>query len=254
MCRSRVDPWRTALHGVILACACAPSSLPMPFGNRRSQTPGERAGHAAPDHRAARQAAARGGSRPQAGGAAPRPGRVAGAQAARGRAAEASSTRLHPADIAYILEALPLDQRLRVWDLVKADRDGEILLESPSRCARPSSRTWSRRSWSPPPRQLDTDEIADLAPDLPDDVMDDVFKALPVEEREQLRAAMSYREDAVGALMDFDLVTVRDDRHAGSRAALSAAPGRAARSHRPAVRGGPQRGAAWARCRSTSCW
>jgi hypothetical protein len=36
---------------------------------------------------------------------------------------------LHPADIAYILEALPLDERLFVWDLVKAERDGEILLE-----------------------------------------------------------------------------------------------------------------------------
>ncbi|HMV64902.1 MAG TPA: magnesium transporter, partial [Rhodocyclaceae bacterium] len=36
---------------------------------------------------------------------------------------------LHPADIAHILEALPLDERLFVWDLVKAERDGEILLE-----------------------------------------------------------------------------------------------------------------------------
>src|SRR5512140_2174044 len=37
--------------------------------------------------------------------------------------------QLHPADVAYILEALPLDERQMVWDLVKADRDGEILLE-----------------------------------------------------------------------------------------------------------------------------
>ena len=37
--------------------------------------------------------------------------------------------RLHPADIAYILEALPLDERLYIWDLVRASRDGEILLE-----------------------------------------------------------------------------------------------------------------------------
>ena len=36
---------------------------------------------------------------------------------------------LHPADIAYILEALPPEARLQVWDLVKADRDGEILVE-----------------------------------------------------------------------------------------------------------------------------
>ena len=38
--------------------------------------------------------------------------------------------RLHPADIAYILEALPLDERIYVWDLIKsAERDGEILVE-----------------------------------------------------------------------------------------------------------------------------
>ena len=37
--------------------------------------------------------------------------------------------RMHPADIAYILEALPREERLVVWDLVKAERDGEILLE-----------------------------------------------------------------------------------------------------------------------------
>ena len=59
--------------------------------------------------------------------------------------------------------------------------------------------------------QLDTDEIADLAPDLPREVMQDVFRSLSVEEREQLRAAMSYPEDTVGALMDFDMITVRDD-------------------------------------------
>ena len=29
--------------------------------------------------------------------------------------------RLHPADIAYILEALPLDERLYIWDLVRRD-------------------------------------------------------------------------------------------------------------------------------------
>ncbi|OHC90172.1 MAG: magnesium transporter, partial [Sideroxydans sp. RIFOXYB12_FULL_59_6] len=59
--------------------------------------------------------------------------------------------------------------------------------------------------------QLDTDEIADLAPDLPQHVIRDVFKSLPIEEREQLRAAMSYPEDSVGALMDFNMVHVRED-------------------------------------------
>ena len=58
---------------------------------------------------------------------------------------------------------------------------------------------------------LDADEIAELAPDLPQEVMDDVFSSLPVEEREQLRAAMSFEDDMVGALMDFEDVQVRPD-------------------------------------------
>ena len=36
---------------------------------------------------------------------------------------------LHPADIADILESLPIEQRLIVWDLVKAENDGDILVE-----------------------------------------------------------------------------------------------------------------------------
>jgi magnesium transporter len=59
--------------------------------------------------------------------------------------------------------------------------------------------------------RLDTDEIADLAPDLPREVIQDVFRSLSPEEREQLRAAMSYPEGTVGALMDFDMISIRDD-------------------------------------------
>jgi len=118
---------------------------------------------------------------------------------------------LHSADIAYILEALPLEQRLAVWDLVKVDREGEILLEVSEPVRETLIAYMEPAELVAAAETLDADELADLAPDLPEDVMEDVFKALPVEEREQLRAAMSYAEDSVGALMDFDLVTVRED-------------------------------------------
>jgi len=124
---------------------------------------------------------------------------------------QAKLAALHPADVAYILEALPLARRLRVWDLVQGEREGEILLELSEPVRETLIAHMEPEELVAAAEQLDTDELADLAPDLPEDVMDDVFKALPVAEREQLRAAMSYRDDAVGALMDFDLVTVRDD-------------------------------------------
>jgi magnesium transporter len=119
--------------------------------------------------------------------------------------------KLHPADVAYILEALPLEERLVVWDLVKAGRDGEILLEVSDSVRETLIENMDTRELVAAAEQLDTDEIADLVPDLPQEVVDDVLHSMSVEEREQLRAAMSYPEDSVGALMDFDMVSVRDD-------------------------------------------
>jgi len=118
---------------------------------------------------------------------------------------------MHPADIAYVLESLPREERLAVWNLVKAERNGEILLEASDAVRETLIRSMDSRELVAAAEQLEADEIADLAPDLPQEVIQDVFQALPVEEREQLRAAMSYPEDAVGALMDFDAVSVRED-------------------------------------------
>src|SRR5690606_35693563 len=58
---------------------------------------------------------------------------------------------------------------------------------------------------------LDADELADLAPDLPPDVVAQVRQGLTDTERARLTAALSYPEDTVGAIMDFDMVRVRND-------------------------------------------
>lgn len=119
--------------------------------------------------------------------------------------------RLHAADIADILEALPLDERLLIWDLVRSERDGEILLEVSDSVRESLIQVMDTAELVAAAGQLDADELADLAPDLPDEVLQDVFSTLDHAERQQLRVAMSYPEESVGALMDFDLVSVRDD-------------------------------------------
>jgi magnesium transporter len=118
---------------------------------------------------------------------------------------------MHPADVAYVLESLPVEQRLIVWDLVRADREGEILLEVSDAVRETLIATMDEHELVAATEQLDTDEIADLAPDLPREVIQDVFRSLSPEEREQLRSAMSYPEETVGALMDFDMISIRDD-------------------------------------------
>ena len=118
---------------------------------------------------------------------------------------------LHPADVAYILEALPLEQRLDVWDMVKAERDGEILLEVSDAVRQTLIADMDSEELLAAAEQLDTDELADLAPDLPKDVLQDLLDSLDSRNRERLQSALAYPEDAVGALMDFDIVTIRED-------------------------------------------
>jgi magnesium transporter len=118
---------------------------------------------------------------------------------------------LHPADVAHILEALPLDDRLYLWDLVKADRDGDILLEVSDAVRQTLIADMDSQELLAAAEQLDTDELADLAPDLPKDVLQDLMESLDSLKRERLQSALSYPEDTVGALMDFDIVTIRED-------------------------------------------
>jgi magnesium transporter len=118
---------------------------------------------------------------------------------------------LHPADVAYILEALPPDERLALWDLVKADRDGEILIEVSDAVRESLIEAMDSKELVAAAETLEADELADIAADLPPAVIAEVVQALPAEERERLRAALSFPEGSVGALMDFDHVSVRED-------------------------------------------
>ncbi len=118
---------------------------------------------------------------------------------------------LHPADVAFILEGLPLEERLVVWGLVRSDRDGEILLEVSDGVRDTLLADMDSAEIVAAAQNLDADEIADLAPDLPVDVVQDIIEAQDVHERAQLQSALSYPEGSVGALMDFEVVSIRED-------------------------------------------
>src|SRR5438128_6554942 len=133
------------------------------------------------------------------------------ADPARSAELHAKLDAVRPADMADLLEALPLEERLTVWNLVKADRDGEILLEVSEAVRESLIASMDSAELVAAAETLEADELADIAADLPAGVMEEVVQSLPVEERERLRAALSYPEGSVGALMDFDHVAVRED-------------------------------------------
>jgi len=118
---------------------------------------------------------------------------------------------LHPADIAFILESLPKDERQAIWRLVSATHDADVLLEVEDWVRESLIEAMDRQDLVAATGSMDADELADIAPDLPPDVVAEVQKGLTDEERAQLLEAMGYPEDSVGAIMDFEMVRVRED-------------------------------------------
>ncbi|WBF65655.1 MAG: magnesium transporter [Candidatus Kinetoplastibacterium crithidii] len=118
---------------------------------------------------------------------------------------------LHPADIAFILEALPTDKRQLIWSIVRKDYIANILIEVESWVRSSLIETMSISELVAAISNLDTDELAYISPDLPPEAIAEVQKKLNDYERSQLIALMGYPEESVGALMDFELIKVRED-------------------------------------------
>jgi magnesium transporter len=106
---------------------------------------------------------------------------------------------------------LPLDDRLAVWKLVKSEQDGDILLEVSDAVRESLLADMDDEEIFAAAREMDADELADLAQELPRDVVHELIEGLDEQDRERLRSALSYDEEQVGALMDFEMVTIRED-------------------------------------------
>jgi magnesium transporter len=119
--------------------------------------------------------------------------------------------QLHPADIAFILERLPLTQRKFIWDLVKVEHYGAILLEVADAVRASLIADMEQGEIIGVAKNLDSDEIADLVPSLPKDTVFELLTSLDSQNRAQVQSVMAFPEETVGALMDFDMVTVRED-------------------------------------------
>jgi magnesium transporter len=118
---------------------------------------------------------------------------------------------LSPAEIGNLLESLPPNKRSVVWGLVDPDDDGEVLVHVGDEVRESLIADMDQDELIAAVEDLDIDDLADLAEDLPDTVIDEVLKSMDRENRERLEQVLSYEEDTAGRLMNPDVVTVRTD-------------------------------------------
>lgn len=118
---------------------------------------------------------------------------------------------LHPAEIGDLLESLPQEPRVILWELVDPEDRGEVLLHVNDEVRSGLIKEMEPGELVAMTEGLDTDDLADLLADLPGTVIQEVLRAMDMQNRHRLEAVLSYPEDTAGGLMNIDTITVRAD-------------------------------------------
>lgn len=118
---------------------------------------------------------------------------------------------LHHAEIAHLIESLPREQRESVWPLLAADIQGEVLSHLNDEIRTTVIDNMDRQALLEITKGLEADDLADILPDLPDDVSKQLLLSMDDDHRQRFEAVMSHPEDTAGGLMNTDTITVRAD-------------------------------------------
>jgi magnesium transporter len=118
---------------------------------------------------------------------------------------------MHPAEVASLLESLPQPQREVVWDLVDPELEGDVLVELHEEVRAGLIREMDTDELVAAAEGLEVDDLADLMGDLPENVNQQVLRAMDSQDRERLNAVLGFEDDTAGGLMNTDTVSVRPD-------------------------------------------
>ncbi len=118
---------------------------------------------------------------------------------------------MNSAEVAHLLESLPTDERDLAWDLVRTKLEGDVLIHVNDNLRASLIRKMEPHELVAATSGLETDDLADLLPDMPDDVFNKVLLSMDEQNRLRLESALSYPEDSAGGLMNMDTITVRAD-------------------------------------------
>ncbi len=118
---------------------------------------------------------------------------------------------MNSAEVAHLLESLPADDRDLAWDLVRTKLEGDVLVHVNDNLRAQLIGKMEPHELVAATSGLETDDLADLLPDMPDEVFNQVLRSMDEQNRQRLESALSYPEDSAGGMMNMDTVTVRAD-------------------------------------------
>lgn len=118
---------------------------------------------------------------------------------------------LHYGDIANLIEAIPHKYRKNLWKVIDVDTEGEVLNELTEDVREQLIKEMDTEEIVSATESLETDDLADIIPNLPDTALHHLLLSMDKKHREHLKKVLSYPEESAGGLMNTDIITVRDD-------------------------------------------
>jgi len=119
--------------------------------------------------------------------------------------------RLHVADIAYIITNTEPEKRILLWHEIGASRAGDTLLELDEGIRRQLIGQSGEAELLSVLQHLDADDLAFLADEIPQPILDQAIKNLSDSERQFFATSVNYSEDVVGHMMTPGFIAVRDN-------------------------------------------
>ena len=120
-------------------------------------------------------------------------------------------SRLHPSDIADIIEQMNPAQRADVIESLDVETAAAVLPEASPEIQAEIIEDLDPEYASDILEEMDPDEAADILGDLPEERSEELLREMEPEEAEDVRELLIYRDESAGGLMTTDYVAVRDN-------------------------------------------
>ena len=116
---------------------------------------------------------------------------------------------LNPSEIARLLESLTQRERNVLWQMVDQEDEGEILKELIEEVRQNLISQMNASELIAATQDMELDDLADILSDLPNQITDQVIKALDKQDQNRLESVISYDENTAGGLTNPKIISIR---------------------------------------------
>jgi magnesium transporter len=116
--------------------------------------------------------------------------------------------RLHPAEIASIVEGLDPRERAQVMEQLDIETAGDALGDADAEVAADVIADLREEHAADILEEMEPDEAADILGDLPEDKREDLLEKMEPEEREEVEELLQFEDNTAGGLMTTEVISI----------------------------------------------